>query len=230
MEQANDELEAFVYSVSHDLRAPLRHAGNFAQLLLRREAERLEPTSARYIQNIVAATGKMGQLIDDLLAFSRTGRAEMSLRPVATNEIIEKTLEELAPELAGRRITWQVAPLPAVRADRGLLRIVWSNLLSNAIKYTAPRSEAHIEIGATPPDEEDQVTFFIRDDGVGFDPQYSHKLFGVFQRLHGDDEFEGTGIGLATVRRIVHRHGGRVWAEGEVDRGATFYFTLKSED
>ncbi len=228
LEAANKELEAFAYSVSHDLRAPLRHADRFAQLLLEREAAQLEPTSARYLQNIVAAAGKMGRLIDDLLALSRTGQVEINLRRVAPNEIVEQVRQELEPMTEGRLITWEIAPLPAVRADPGLLRVVLTNLLSNAVKYTAPRPQAHIEIGATPPDDEGQVTFFIRDDGVGFDPQYAHKLFGVFQRLHRDEEFEGTGIGLATVRRIIHRHGGRVWAEGEVDRGATFYFTLRS--
>jgi len=226
LEQANDELEAFVHSVSHDLRAPLRHVDRFAQLLLEREAARLEPTSARYLQNIVQAAGKMGHLIDDLLALSRTGQAEIKLRRVAPNEIVEQVRQELEPAIEGRLITWEIAPLPAVRADPGLLRVVWTNLLSNAVKYTAPRPQASIEIGATPPDEQGRVTFFIRDNGVGFDPLYAHKLFGVFQRLHQDEEFEGSGIGLATVRRIIHRHGGRVWAEGELDRGATFYFTL----
>ncbi len=230
LEAVNEELEAFAYSVSHDLRAPLRHIDSFAQLLLKRQAAQLEPTSARYLQNIAEATGKMGQLIDDLLALSRTGRVEMNLRPVAVDEIIEKAREELAPMLAGRRITWKIAPLPAVRADPGLLLVVWTNLLSNAVKYTAPQPQARIEIGATPPGDEGQVTFFIRDNGVGFDPLYAHKLFGAFQRLHREDEFEGTGIGLATVRRIIHRHGGRVWAEGESDRGATFYFTLREAE
>ncbi|MDY7080572.1 MAG: PAS domain S-box protein [Chloroflexota bacterium] len=235
LEAANKELEAFSYSVSHDLRAPLRHIDGFLRLLLKREEGRLDPTSLRYLNTVAEASNKMAQLIDDLLAFSRTGQAEMQTQRVELNEMIREVQQELAPALEQRHITWDIGPLPAVEADPILLRQVWVNLLSNAIKYTAPCEEARIEIGAKKPDFLEkpgfsEVIFFVRDNGVGFDSQYAHKLFGVFQRLHQADEFEGTGIGLAIVRRIIHRHGGRVWAEGEVDHGATFYFTLGEAD
>ncbi len=168
----------------------------------------------------------MGHLIDDLLTFSRLGRAEMHTRPVDVNVLVEQVQQELQPEVANRHITWQIEPLPTVQADPALLKIVWINLLLNAIKYTAPRPKAHIGIGTMPADNPDEAIIFVRDNGVGFNPHYSYKLFGVFQRLHRAEEFEGTGIGLATVRRIINRHGGRVWAESEMDKGAVFYFTL----
>ena len=226
LQEANKELEAFSYSVSHDLRAPLRHLDGFVKLLRKHEEGRLDATASRYLDVIAQSAAKMGRLIDDLLAFSRTGRADLQMQEVALDDLVRETQRELAAR-DHRRITWQLMPLPAVRGDPALLRLVWTNLLSNAVKYTAPRPEAQIEIGATP-GENGEVVCFVRDNGVGFDARYTDKLFGVFQRLHRDDEFEGTGIGLATVRRIVHRHGGRVWAEGEVDRGATFYLSLKA--
>jgi PAS domain S-box-containing protein len=228
LEATNRELEAFSYSISHDLRAPLRHIAGFAQILCEREQGKLGPTSAHYLEAITSATERMDRLINDLLAFSRTGRAEMQVRPVALDEVISAVQQELVPEIEGRRITWEIEPLPSVQADPVLLRQVWANLISNAIKFTAPRPDAHIKIGALPPDTQGKyATLFIQDNGVGFDSRYTDKLFGVFQRLHSEDEFEGLGIGLAIVRRIVNRHGGRVWAEGEPDRGATFYLMLK---
>lgn len=229
LEQANNELEAFTYSVSHDLRAPLRHIDSFARLLRERTDTKLDETSQRYLNNIVTSIARMGQLIDDLLALSRTGRVEMRLTRLDLNQIIDEVRQELAPSYAGRQIVWQIPTLPTVWADPGLMRAVWANLLSNAIKYSRPRNPAHIEIGVLPTggaSQKSEPVFFVRDDGVGFDPQYVDKLFGVFQRLHRDDEFEGTGIGLSIVRRIIQRHGGKVWAEGELDRGATFYFSL----
>ena len=235
LEATNKDLEAFAYSVSHDLRAPLRHIDGFVQLLLKREQERLDPASSRYLNVIAQSSARMDQLIDDLLTFSRTGRAEMQIWRVELNELVREAQQELSPMLERRQITWEIGSLPAVQADPALLRQAWVNLLSNAIKFTGPRSEPRVEIGVKKPGFSEksgfsEVTIFIRDNGVGFDPQYRHKLFGVFQRLHREDEFEGTGIGLATVRRIIHRHGGRVWAEGESDRGATFYFTLREAE
>jgi len=228
LEASNKELEAFSYSVSHDLRAPLRHIAGFVELLRQREAERLDATSLRYVHNIVESADRMSGLIDDLLAFSRTGRAEMQLRTVELNELVQEVQQELVPDIKDRHMTWKIGPLPPVQADPALLRQVWVNLLSNAVKFTAPCPQAHIEIGMVQEESsETEVTLFVRDNGVGFDPQYIHKLFGVFQRLHQKEEFEGTGIGLATVRRIVERHGGRVWAEGDLGHGATFYLTLK---
>ncbi len=225
LESANKELEAFSYSVSHDLRAPLRHIGGFLELLKKTAGPTLDSKGQRYLQMISESTAEMGRLIDDLLAFSRTGRAEMRTTRVNLEQLIKDTIEELKPEAEGRAIDWKIAPLPDVQADPSLLRQVAVNLLSNAIKYSSTRARAAIEIGCQPDQEGEQV-FFVRDNGVGFDMQYSDKLFGVFQRLHEADQFEGTGIGLANVHRIIGRHGGRTWAEAVVDQGATFYFSL----
>lgn len=222
---ANKELEAFSYSVSHDLRAPLRHIDGFVKMLIKRESGKLDETSERYLKTISDATVRMGRLIDDLLMLSRTSRKELQTERVNVDRLLADVEQEIAPLGAGRQIELKKRRLPEVEADPSLLRIVLVNLLSNSIKYTAPRDVATIEIGVTE-DQKDEMVFFVRDNGVGFDMQYAHKLFGVFQRLHGDHEFEGTGIGLATVQRIVHRHGGRVWAESEPNQGATFYFTL----
>lgn len=225
MEVAHQELEAFSYSVSHDLRAPLRHIGGFVNLLLRSARAELSEPNRRYLDIIADSATQMGQLIDDLLAFSRMGRAELKFEPVDLGQLVDETIRAFQSEMAGRNIQWHRAALPVVRGDRALLRQVFTNLLANAIKYTRPRDPAEIEIGPAPAGRDD-VVVCVRDNGVGFDMQYAGKLFGVFQRLHADDEFEGTGIGLANVRRIITRHGGRTWAEGRVDGGAAFYFSI----
>lgn len=224
LEVANQELEAFSYSVSHDLRAPLRHIVGFGEILDDSARASLSESDQGYLNRIISGAKQMGRLIDDLLEFSRMGRSEMRRSRVNLQDMLEQTLQELQPEIEGRDILWQKGPLPEVQADLSLLRQVFSNLLMNAIKYSRTRHPAVIEIGAVLDQEE--VEIFIRDNGVGFDMAYADKLFGVFQRLHSAEEFEGTGIGLANVRRIIARHGGRTWAEGKVDGGATFHFTL----
>jgi len=225
LEAANKELEAFSYSVSHDLRAPLRHIDGFAQLLGQSEAALSEP-GKRYLGLITSAASRMNQLIDDLLDFSRNSRAEMQQTQIDLQELVEKILEDLQPETKGRNIIWEKNPLPPVQGDPSLLRQVFSNLILNAVKYSRTRDVAKIEIGCASKTE-NELIIFVRDNGVGFDMKYADKLFGVFQRLHGPEEFEGTGIGLATVRRIVTRHGGRVWAEAKINEGATFFVSLK---
>jgi PAS domain S-box-containing protein len=224
LKQTNEELEAFTYSVSHDLRAPLRHIGGFVELLQRHTDGRLDETGVRYLATIATAGRRMGQLVDDLLAFSRMSRTELQVASVALDPLVRGIIEEQALPSAGRAIEWTVGALPTVRADPAMLAIVMSNLIGNAVKYTRDRRPATIEIGASI--AAGQTVIHVRDNGAGFDMRYADKLFGVFQRLHRSDEFEGTGIGLATVRRVVHRHGGRTWAEGIVDGGATFYFSL----
>ncbi len=226
LEAANKELEAFSYTVSHDLRAPLRHIDGFVQLLTKREAKKLDPTSVRYLHIVAEAANKMGKLIDELLALSRTGRADMKLQRIELNSLLDEVKRELAPMMSNRKIRWDVSRLPSVEGDSTLIKLVLTNLLSNAIKYTKPRREALIEVGFSS-GENGHAVIFVKDNGVGFNMKYKEKLFGVFQRLHRDEEFEGMGIGLATVRRIIHKHGGKVWAESELDRGATFYFSVK---
>jgi signal transduction histidine kinase len=228
LEAANKELEAFSYSVSHDLRAPLRHVAGFVELLREDAAPSLSEKSVRYLATISQSAKRMGNLIDDLLAFSRVGRSEMQKNDVNLDELVQQTLSEFQVGTNGREITWDVCPLPTVRADRSMLRQVLVNLISNAVKFTGKRTRAEIEVGCAST-ETKEIVIFVRDNGVGFDPKYTEKLFGVFQRLHSSDEFEGTGIGLANVQRIIHRHGGRVWAEGAVDKGATFYFSIPKQ-
>jgi PAS domain S-box-containing protein len=225
LKSANEELEAFSYSVSHDLRAPLRHVMGFVNLLQKDAGPSLSEKNAGYLTTISESAKRMGDLIDDLLDFSRVGRAEIQKANVNLNELLKDALGDFQAETSGRTIEWEIHPLPPVRADRALLRLVLVNLISNAVKFTSHRAEAKIEIGAAPGKDNENI-IFVRDNGAGFDPQYAHKLFGVFQRLHSSEEFEGTGIGLANVQRILHRHGGRVWAEGAVDAGATFYFSI----
>jgi light-regulated signal transduction histidine kinase (bacteriophytochrome) len=225
LEAATRELEAFSYSVSHDLRAPLRHIHGFTKLL-RERAPQLDETTVRYLNTISTAAVRMGDLIDDLLALSRTGRAELRAQDVDLTRLVSEVSEECAQEAKGRRVVWKLGALPRVTGDPALLRVVFVNLLSNAVKFTARREEAVIEVDAAA-GESGEVIVRVKDNGAGFDGRYVDKLFGVFQRLHREDEFEGTGIGLATVQRVVHRHGGRVWAEGAIDAGATFYVTLK---
>jgi PAS domain S-box-containing protein len=224
LEAANKELESFSYSVSHDMRAPLRHIDGFIEILQGNLASSLDPENREHLKTIADAARQMGKLIDDLLGFSRMSRAKMSNRRVGLAKLVPEAIGQLKRDAGGREIEWVVGNLPEVVADPNLLRQVLLNLIGNAIKYTRTRTKARIEIGST--SSEDEIIFFIRDNGVGFDMRYADKLFGVFQRLHRASEFEGTGVGLANVRRIIHRHGGRTWAEGEVDRGATFYFSL----
>jgi light-regulated signal transduction histidine kinase (bacteriophytochrome) len=222
----NRELEAFSYSVSHDLRAPLRNISGFADLL-KNNATGLSVEGTGYLATIAKEVRRMGALIDDLLEFSHISRTEMFMTTFDPAELVKEVRELLEIETGKRQISWHVEPLPQVKADRGLLRQVFANLMGNSIKYTGPREHATIHIGTLTeqPDTKDRV-FFVRDNGVGFDMKYADKLFGVFQRLHSAKQFEGTGIGLANVQRIINRHGGSVWAEGTVNVGSTFYFSL----
>jgi PAS domain S-box-containing protein len=224
LEAAIFELEAFTYSVSHDLRAPLRQVDGFARLLNEAAGPGLSEESQHYLQRIVDGTGQMGRLIDDLLNLAQVGRQTMRPSDTDLNAVVAHVVRDLQSELDAREIVWTTHPLPTLWCDPGLIRIVFTNLIANAVKYTRPRRPAHIEIGSG--ELGGRPMIYVRDDGVGFDMQYADKLFGVFQRLHAPQEFEGTGVGLATVRRIVHKHGGEIRAEAAPGRGATFSFTL----
>ena len=223
----NRELEAFTYSVAHDLRAPLRHIDAFTKILHEDFAPALPPEAQRFLENIRNGSRNMSRLVDDLLNLARVGRQEIKRQATALSSLVGEVLSELKNETDGRAIDWRIHPLPVIECDSGLMKQVFANLLSNAIKYTRPRQLAVVEIGAL--EKNGDTTVFIRDNGVGFSMKYADKLFGVFQRLHRAEEFEGTGVGLATVERIIRRHGGSVWAEASVGGGATFYFTVSGK-
>jgi K+-sensing histidine kinase KdpD len=225
---SNEELESFTYSVSHDLRAPLRHVDAYAQMLEEEFGSQLPPEARNFAGKIRQGSQNMRQLVDDLLNLSHIGKTELSRQKTALNPLVAEVVNELKPETANRHIQWEVGELPAAECDRGLMKQVFSNLIANSVKYTRPRPEAKIEVGQVRTNGETAV--FVRDNGVGFNMKYVGKLFGVFQRLHRAEEFEGTGVGLATVARIVRKHGGRVWAEAELNKGATFYFTMNGFD
>src|SRR5216684_3268577 len=224
LETLNKELEAFTYSVAHDLRAPLRHIDGFSKILLEDFGSQLDPLAQKHLQRINESTRHMGHLVDDLLNLARVGRQPVQLQITGLNGLVEEVLGDLETETRDRQIDWQIGRLPFVECDPGLMKQVLANLLSNAVKYTRPRELAVIQVGQREVDG--QPVIFIRDNGVGFNMKYADKLFGVFQRLHRKEDFEGTGVGLATIQRIIQKHGGRVWAEAELDKGATFFFTL----
>jgi PAS domain S-box-containing protein len=228
LEAANRELEAFSYSVSHDLRTPLRAIDGFSRMLLTKHADSLGSEAQRLVHVVRENTARMSHLIDDLLAFSRSGRLEMHLERVDMQALVDRVWADLEPIREGRDISLELAPLPPARGDAAMLRQVWTNLLTNAVKFSSKKSTAHIRIDGSTVGT--QSVYHVRDDGAGFDQAYAQKLFGVFQRLHGVEEFEGTGIGLAIVKRIVSRHGGEVSAEGEVGAGASFHFTLPAAE
>jgi light-regulated signal transduction histidine kinase (bacteriophytochrome) len=222
----NKELEAFTYSVSHDLRAPLRRIDGFTQLLVEDYSADLPEDAHRYLSRVREGTRQMGSLIDDLLNLARIGRQELSRRVTGLGSVVAEVVSEIKRETQDREIEWRIHPLPFSDCDPALLKVVMTNLISNAVKYTRPREHALIEVGSI--DHQGCPAVFVRDNGVGFSMKYADKLFGVFQRLHRAEDFEGTGVGLATVQRIIHKHGGRIWAEAEIDKGATFCFTLSA--
>jgi light-regulated signal transduction histidine kinase (bacteriophytochrome) len=222
--EANQEMEAFTYSVAHDLRAPLRHIDAFAQMLQQELSTTLTSDSPKYLERIRSSVQVLAHLVDSLLTLARIGRRELNVSVIDLNRIVQAVVTDFQTESAGREVEWKLGHLPATECDPDLMRQVFENLISNALKYSRPRRHAVIEIGHTHLGGEQVI--FVRDNGVGFDMKFADKLFGVFQRLHRSDEFEGTGVGLATVDRIVRKHGGRIWAEAALEKGATFYFTL----
>jgi light-regulated signal transduction histidine kinase (bacteriophytochrome) len=224
LEAANKELEAFTYSVSHDLRAPLRHIDGFSKILQEDYSPELDATARHYLERIRAGIINMGRLVDDLLSLSRIGRRGLAPELTGLGSLVKEVLSEFDFEVKGREVEWRIEELPFVNCDPSLIKLVFQNLLSNALKFTRPRQVAVIQVGQT--HVNGQRAIFVRDNGVGFSMKYVEKLFGVFQRLHRQQEFEGTGVGLATVQRIIHKHAGRVWAEGEINKGATFFLTL----
>ncbi len=232
LQAANKELEAFTYSVSHDLRAPLRHISGFSKMLSEEYGSNLPLAAQHQLQRIQEGTRRMGALVDDLLNLARLGRRDLSVQPSELKLIVNEVLAELEPDCEGRQIEWKIGDLPSVECDPGLMKQVFQNLLLNAVKFTRPRAQAVIEVAQDvgQKDEAGRSAVFVRDNGVGFNIKYADKLFGVFQRLHRQEDFEGTGVGLATVQRIIQKHGGRIWAEAELDKGATFYFTLGSSE
>lgn len=227
LQAANEELEAFSASVSHDLRGPLHLIGGYSALLQETHAQVLTAEGKKYLSRIQTGVEQMGRLIEDLLGLSRLGRQQLNVQPALLGEIVAQVLTDINADSTNRHIEWKIGGLPLVKCDQGLIKQVFANLLANAVKYTRPREVAVIEIGQMTVAGERVI--YVRDNGAGFDMKSADKLFGAFQRLHRQEEFEGTGVGLATVRRIVQRHGGRIWAEAELDEGATFYFTLEQE-
>ncbi len=224
--ETNVELESFAYSVAHDLRAPLRHIAGYSNMLSEDYGPQFDGEGRRWLEKLVEGSQRMGRLVDDLLSLSRTGRQELSLQVTPLDALLRQVVEELGVEGSGREIEWRIGELSSAECDPGLMKQVFVNLLSNAVKYTGKREHAVIEVGQTM--QNDERVVFVRDNGVGFEMQYAGKLFGVFQRLHKAGDFEGTGVGLAIVQRIVRKHGGRIWAEAELNQGATFFFTLGS--
>lgn len=225
LEAVNKELEAYSYTVSHDLRAPLRHITSFGQFMASSKDTVYAEKDRQYLDRILHAAGSMSKMIEELLTFARMSEIDLRPIPIEVESLLDEIMRHLQPEMEGRNIVWKRQPIPELYGDLGLLRQVFVNLLMNAIKYSRGRNPAEIEIGSQN-DSPDEIIVYVKDNGTGFDMQYANKLFGVFQRLHRQDEFEGTGVGLASVRRIIGRHGGRVWAEGKPGQGATFFFSL----
>ena len=220
----NQELDDFTYSISHDLRAPLRHVSGFSKLLADEFGPGLPEEAQRLLSRILHGTQRMGDMTDDLLGLARLGKHELQLQPANVGAVVQDAMADLRPECEGRNVLWKIGPLPFLKCDSELLRMAFLNLLSNALKFTRPRTQAVIEVGQRA--GSGTTILFVRDNGVGFSMKYSDKLFRVFQRLHRAEDFEGTGVGLAAAERIIRKHGGRIWAESELDKGATFHFTL----